>query len=147
TSPRSPSSSPFRRRWMFSCLFLMSISSKAAPHALAVTLAAEAEHGRVPPLEDVPLARVHVHAARQARIEAPHRAHDVDAFEVLLAVLLEDRQPLYGVRVGPRRAVDVTRARVPRRRRIRVVVGDLAIANDQVMREHAAHRLVKAAAD
>ena len=48
---------------------------------------------------------------------------------------------------GPGRAVGVGRAAVPRRRRVRVVVGDLAVADHQVVREHAAHRLVEAAAD
>ncbi len=42
------------------------------------------------------------------------------------AVLLEDRRVLHRVLVGTRRAVDVARARVPRRRRVRVVVRDLA---------------------
>ena len=51
-------------------------------------------------LYHAPLARVHVHAARQARIEAPHRAHDVDALEVLGAILLEDLESLDGVLVG-----------------------------------------------
>ena len=95
----------------------------------------------------LPLAEVHVHAARQARVEAADRAHDVDAAEVVRAVLLEDR---LAHAPRPRRArgtVGVRRAAVPRRRRVRVVVGDLAVADHQVVREHAAHRLVEAAAD
>ena len=98
-------------------------------------------------LELLAAAEVHVHAARQARVEAAHRAHDVDALEVLAVVLLEDRLPLHGVLVGPGRAVGVARVGVPRGRRVGVVVGDLAVADHHVVREHAAHRLGEAAAD
>ena len=48
---------------------------------------------RVQHLQRLAVAEVHVHPARQARIEAAHRAHDVDALEVLPVVLLEDRLP------------------------------------------------------
>src|SRR5215470_13782089 len=47
-------------------------------------------HRRVYRLDDAAVAEIHVHAAGQARIEAPHRAHDVDALELLGRVLLED---------------------------------------------------------
>ncbi len=97
--------------------------------------------------ERLAVAQVHVHAARQARVEAPDRAHDVDAAEVVRPVLLEDRLARDRVLVRARRPVGVRRAAVPRRRRVRVVVGDLAVADHQVVREHAAHRLVEAAAD
>ena len=63
------------------------------------------------------------------------------------AGLLEDRHPHARVLVRARRAVGVGRAAVPRRRRVRVVVGDLALADHEVVREHAAHGLVEAAAD
>ena len=53
-------------------------------------------------LSVLPVAQVHVHAARQARVEAAHRAHDVDAAEVVLAVLLEDRLALHRVLVRAR---------------------------------------------
>ncbi len=86
-------------------------------------------------------------AAGQARVEAAHRAHDVDALELVRPVLLEDRRVLHRVLVGAGRAVDVARAGVPGRGRIGVVVGDLAVADDDVVRQHAAHRLVEAAAD
>ena len=62
-------------------------------------------------------------------------------------VLLEDRRVLHGVFVGPGRAVDVARIGVPRGRRIGMIVGDLAVANDDVMRKHAAHRFVETATD
>ena len=48
---------------------------------------------------------------------------------------------------GPGRAVNVARIGIPRRRRIRMVVGDLAVANHDVMRKHAADRFVESAAD
>ena len=98
-------------------------------------------------MRTLPLAGVHVHAAGQARIERAHRAHDVDALEVLGAVLLEDRRVLHRILVRARRPVDVARARVPRRRRVGLVVGDLAVADHHVVGEHAAGGLVEAAAD
>src|SRR4029453_11456665 len=92
-------------------------------------------------------AEIHMDAAGQTRIEAAHGAHDVDAFELLPGrVFLEDRGVLHRVLVRPGRAVDVARVRVPRRRRIRVVVRDLAVADYHVVREYAAHRLGEAAA-
>src|ERR687885_2138836 len=68
-------------------------------------------------LHGLALAEVHVDAAGQTRVEAPHGAHDVDAAEALLVVLLEDLLPLHRVLVGAGRAVEVARARVPRGRR------------------------------
>ena len=103
--------------------------------------------GRVQLLQLLALAEVHVHAARQARVEAAHRAHDVDALEVLAVVLLEDRLALHRVLVRAGRAVAVARVGVPRRRRVRVVVGDLAVPDHHVVRQHAADRLGEAAAD
>ena len=50
--------------------------------------------GRVHLLQRPPSAEVHVDAARQARVEAADGAHDVDALEVVRAVLLEDRHVL-----------------------------------------------------
>ena len=106
-----------------------------------------AEHRHVPDVEQLAVAQVHVDAAGQARVEAADRPHDVDALELVRPVLLEDRRVLHRVLVGAGRAVDVARAGVPGRRRIGMVVGDLAVADDDVMRQHAAHRLVEAAAD
>ena len=61
---------------------------------------------RVQLLQHLALAEVHVHPARQARVEAAHRPHDVDALEMLPVVLLEDRRVDDRVLVGPGRAVD-----------------------------------------
>src|SRR4051794_9859110 len=113
----------------------------------APSLAGDRLGGRVEHLQLLAVAEVHVHAARQAGVEAADGPHDVDSLEVLPVVLLEDRLPLDGVLVGPGRAEAVPRAGVPRRRRIRVVVRDLPVADDQVVAEHAAHGLGEAAAD
>src|SRR2546423_15680393 len=91
-------------------------------------------------LDGLAFAEIHVHAARQTRIEAPDRAHDIDALERVAAVLLEDWHVLNRVLVGARRAIDIPRARIPRRRRIRVVVGNIAIVDDELMRQIAALR-------
>src|SRR6266700_1460795 len=81
---------------------------------LSAALVAGAEHGRVGELQRLPVAEVGVDAAGQAGVEAAHRPHDVDALEVVRPVLLEDGRVLDRVLVGPGRAVDVARARVPR---------------------------------
>jgi broad specificity phosphatase PhoE len=54
----------------------------AVTHASAAGVLA-AEHRRVHLLERPAAAQVHVHAAGQARVEGPHRPHDVDAAEVV----------------------------------------------------------------
>ncbi len=115
--------------------------------ALRVGITRAPEHRQVVHVELLAAAQVHVDAARQTGVEAAHRPHDVDALELVRAVLLEDRRVLHGVLIRPRRAVHVTRAGVPRRGRIGMVVGDFAVADDDVVRQHAAHRLVEAAAD
>src|SRR5438874_595522 len=61
-----------------------------------------AERRHVPHLEQLAAAVVHVDAARQARVEAAHRAHDVDTLELVRPVLLEERRVLHGVLVRPR---------------------------------------------
>src|SRR6476619_3128948 len=87
-----------------------------------------AEAGRgVHDLAYLPGARVHVHAAGQAGVEAAHGPPDVDALEVLGPVLFEDRRVLHRVLIGPGSPVNVPRTRVPGRRRIGLVVGDLAV--------------------
>src|SRR5262245_21758733 len=101
----------------------------------------------MPGFDRLSFPEVHVHAAWEARIEAAYGAHDVDALNVVARALLEDRHVLDRVLVWPGRPVDVARARVPRRRRIRVVVRDLPIANDEMVRQHAADRLRETAAD
>src|SRR5215469_15249609 len=105
------------------------------------------EHWRVSGFEKLSVPEVHVNAAGKARVEASHRSHDVNAAEVLRAVLFEDRSVLHCVFVWARRAVNVAGICIPRRWRIGMIIGYLAVANDDVMREHAAYCLMKAASD
>ena len=116
-------------------------------HSHAVSMDTGHRRRVVHRLQGLSGAEIHVHAARQARVEAAHRAHDVDALEVVRRVLLEDRRVLHGVLVRAGRAVHVAHARVPRRRRVRVVVRDLAALDDHVVAEHAAHCLGEPAAE
>src|SRR5215813_13208613 len=88
-----------------------------------------------------------MNAARQAWVEAPHGAHDVDALEVIRAVLLEDWSVLHGILVGSRGPEDVTGVCVPGCRGIGVIVGNLTIANHHVMGQHATHSLVESTAN
>src|SRR5208283_2209424 len=91
------------------------------------------------------VAEIHMDAARQARIETAHRAHDVYAFELVRSVLFEDGRVLDGIFIGSRRSVDIARIGVPRRGRVRMIVGDLAVPDDDVVRQHAADGFVEAA--
>src|SRR5579862_3136305 len=88
-----------------------------------------------------------MHATRQAWIEAPHRAHDVDAFKFLRPILFEDWCILHRVFVRPRSAINVAWIRIPRRWRIRMIICDLALSDDDVMRKHSADRFMEAAAN
>src|ERR1700733_2143049 len=98
-------------------------------------------------LQNLAIAEVHMYSTGQAGVKAAHRSHDVDAFELVWAVLFEDGRVLYRVFVGSRRAVSVPRIRVPRRGRIRMIVGDFSLANYDVMGKNAAYRFVEAAGD
>src|ERR1044072_3308735 len=86
-----------------------------------------------------------MHTTRQTGVETPYGAHNVYTFEVIRTVLFKDRGPLYSVFIRPRGAVDVARVGVPGGRRIRMIIGNLAIAYDDVMRQHAAHRFMESA--
>src|SRR5258708_686258 len=88
-----------------------------------------------------------MYAAGQAWIEAANRAHDVDTLEILRAVVFEDRRVLYRIFIGAGSSIDITRFRVPRRWRIRMVVGDLTFADNDVMGKDSTNGLVEAAAD
>src|SRR5471032_3576512 len=90
---------------------------------------------------------IHMDAARQARIEAAHGPHNVDTLELVRPVLFEDRRVLHGIFIRSGRAVDIARIRIPRGRRIWMVVRYLAALDDQVMRQHTAHRFMKTATD
>src|SRR5579863_5713016 len=75
--------------------------------AHVVTRLSEWRQRRVNRLDALAFPQIHVHAAWEAGIEAAHRAHDVDALEVLWSVLFVNRRVLHGVLVGTRRPVDV----------------------------------------
>src|ERR1041384_4963247 len=99
------------------------------------------------PFDHLAIPQEHMYAAWQARIETSHCAHDVDAFEVFLAILLEDLQSLYGIFIRSGGAIRIARTGIPRGGRIGMVVGDLSIADHEVMRKHTSHGLMEAAAD
>src|SRR5260370_25125450 len=101
----------------------------------------------MPLLDHLTVADIHVNTARQARVKTADRPHHVDSLEVLRPVLFKDRLPLDGVLVRPWRSVVIARTGVPRGWRIGMIVCDLPVANDHMMREYAANRLSEAATD
>src|SRR5262245_880580 len=98
-------------------------------------------------LEFFALTQIHMDATGQARIKTAHYTHNVDAFEILRAILLEDWRVLYRIFVGTRSPIDVTWAGIPGSWWIRMVIGNFSILNHHVMRKHASHCLVETAAD
>src|SRR6185437_3094980 len=86
-----------------------------------------AEHRRVPGFQYLAVAQEHVDTAGQTGIKAAHGPHNVNALEVLGPVLFENGRVLHRVFVGTGSAVNVARVGVPARRRIRMVIGDLAV--------------------
>ena len=107
----------------------------------------QAKHWRVVRFQCFAISQVHVNTAGQAGVKTPHRAHDINAFELVWSVLLEDRSILYRVFVWTRRAVDVTRIGVPGRGRIWMLISNFSVANHNMMREHAANGFVEPAAN
>ena len=59
--------------------------------------------------EHLAFSQIHVHAARQTRIEAANGPHNIDALEFVAPVLFEDRRVLNGIFVRARCPVDVPR--------------------------------------
>src|SRR5437899_3365304 len=88
-----------------------------------------------------------MHATRQAGIKAAYCTHDVDAFEFIRAVLFEDGCVLHRIFVWARCTIDISHTGIPGRRRIGMVVGDLPVLDDHVVRKHTTHSFVEAAAD
>src|SRR5271154_3855644 len=101
----------------------------------------------MPRLQYLAVPQIHVDTARQTRIEAAYSPHNVDSLELIGTVFFEDRRVLHRILVWTRGAVDIARIGVPGRWRIRMVVCDLALLNNHMMREHSANRFVEAAAD
>src|SRR4029077_5910732 len=92
-------------------------------------------------------AEIHVNTAWQAWIEAAHSAHDVDALKFVRTIVFKDRRVLHGVLVRSWCSINIARISVPRSGRIRMIICDLAAANDQVMRKNTADSFVKSATD
>ncbi len=82
------------------------------------------KHGRMMRLQHLAIPQINVHTAGQAWIEASDGPHNINAFEVLRTVFLEDRRVLYCVFIRAGRAEAVARVCVPGGWRIRVIVGD-----------------------
>ena len=51
-------------------------------------------------LKHLAVAQVHVHTTGEARIEAAHRAHDVNALKIVWSVLLEEGETLHCIFIG-----------------------------------------------
>src|SRR5215204_1528596 len=132
---------PFLGRWAPMCEARLLIRSPCS------VFYAKTQCRGVTLLDDLAIAHVHVDPAGQARIEAAHGTHDVDALEVVGAVLLEDRHAGHRVLVRARRPEGVGRRPVPRRRRVWMVVCDLAVPDHEVVREDSPDCLVEAASD
>src|ERR1700730_13277579 len=98
-------------------------------------------------LEVFSFAQVHMHTAWQTWVKAAHGAHDVDALELIRAILLEDGRVLHGIFIRSGGAIDVAHAAVPGSGRIGMVVSDLAALDDHVVRKRPAHGLVETATD
>src|SRR5579862_1136226 len=98
-------------------------------------------------LQHLAIAEIHVHTARQARIEAAYRPHDVNTFELIRPVLLEDRRVLHRILVRPRRAIHIAWIGIPWGRRIGMVVCDFALADYDVMREYSTDCFMESAAN
>src|ERR1700739_2114925 len=98
-------------------------SRSAAAWVRPETSGVLSKHRRVVSFEHFPVAEVHVDAARQAGVETPDRTHDVYALEFVRAIFFKDRRVLHRVLVRPGRSVNVARVRVPRGRRIGMIIG------------------------
>src|SRR5678815_5531558 len=71
------------------------------------------EHGRMMRLQHFAVPQIHVHTARQTRIEAPYRAHYIDSLELVRAIFLKDRSILHRILVRTWSAIDVARIGIP----------------------------------
>src|SRR6266850_3716956 len=131
----------------FSCVTSGSIRPIRCLSASSIRclLSADSEHRRMMGLQHAAVAQEHVHTARKTRIEAPNGTHDVDTFEFVGAVLFKDRRVLNGIFIGTRRPVRIARTGIPWCRRIRVVIRNLAGADDDMVRKHASDGFMETA--
>src|ERR1700682_4425067 len=88
-----------------------------------------------------------MHTAWQTWVKAAHGAHDVDALELVWAILLEDGRVLHRIFIRSGSAIHVAHAAGPGSGRIGMVVSDLATLDNHVMRKRPAHGLVETATD
>src|SRR6185312_1664941 len=68
------------------------------PHSLVhhgASSGLKTEHRGMVCLQHLAVPQIHVHAARQTRIETSYRAHDIDSLELVRAVFFEDRSILH----------------------------------------------------
>src|SRR5258705_10660050 len=91
------------------------------------------KHRRMMCFQYFAVAEIHMHATRQAGIEASHRTHYVDPLKVLGPILLKDWGVLYRILIRSRCAIDIARIGVPWCRRIGMIVSNLAIPNYYVV--------------
>src|SRR4051812_31543428 len=96
-------------------------------------------------LQHAAIPQIHVNTAWQTGIETAHRSHDVDAFEFVGSVLFKNRRVLNGIFIRSWSTQRIARAGVPWRGRIRMVIGNFPIPNDDMMREHTAHCFMESA--
>ena len=90
---------------------------------------------------------VHVNSAWQARIKTADGSQNVDSLEMFGVIFFEEGRVLNRVLVRPGNSVGITRAGVPTRWWIRMIICDFAVTDDNMMREHTAHGLMEAAPD
>src|SRR5581483_8573705 len=93
------------------------------------------------------VSEIHMNAAGQARVEASDSSHDIDSFEVLRSIFFKNGSVLDRIFIRPRRAVDIARARVPRRRRIWMIIRNFLIADYDVMRQYSSNRFMESTAN
>src|SRR5438094_9376736 len=86
-------------------------------------------------------------STRHARIKAAHNAHTVDALEVVFPVFLEDRGSLHRIFVGTWNPIHITRAGIPWSRRIWMIIGNLAVPYNDVVRQRSPNRLMETTSD
>ena len=97
--------------------------------------------------QNLPISEIHMDTTGQARIEAANGAHDIDSLELVRAIFLKYRRVLYRILIWPWSSEAIAGICIPRSWRIWVIVGDLVIANHDVMRQDSAHGFVEAATD
>src|SRR5436305_4035246 len=84
-----------------------------------------------------------MHTTGQAGIKAANCSHDINALEVVRAILFEDRRILHSIFIRARGAIDISYTAIPWGGWIRVVVRDLPIFDHHMMGKHTSYGLVE----